>query len=109
MWETLHSIADWACFETQNLLEILRTRSQTRGVSCVFWEAERLSQSVECARNKVLSRTAPQSLRIISLDAGLRVDGILALDLRDMVIEVLRSTDNKVQPKHTSHHVTGSS
>ena len=31
---------------------------------------------------------------IISLDAGLRMDGILALDLWDVVIEVLRSTND---------------
>ena len=35
------------------------------------------------------------------------MDGFSALDLWDMVIEVLRSTNNKVQPKHTSHQETG--
>ena len=30
------------------------------------------------------------------------MDGLLALDLWDIVIEVLRSTNNNVQPKHTS-------
>ena len=44
---------------------------------------------------------------IISLDAGLRMDGLPALDLWDMVIEVLRSTNNNIQPKHTSHQETG--
>ena len=39
---------------------------------------------------------------IISVDAGLRMDGLFALDLWDIVIEVLRSTNNTVQPKHTS-------
>ena len=34
------------------------------------------------------------------------VDGLLALDLWDMVMEVLHSTKNKVQPKHTSHQET---
>ena len=36
---------------------------------------------------------------IISLDAGLRMDGILALDLWDIVIEVLRSTNNTARQK----------
>ena len=40
-----------------------------------------------------VSHSATES-EIISLDAGLRVDGLLALDLWDMVIEVLRSTNN---------------
>ena len=38
-------------------------KSTSGGVSCVLWEAEHLSQSVGCARNKLLSRTAPQSSR----------------------------------------------
>ena len=32
---------------------------------------------------------------IISLDAGLRMDGITALDLWDVVMEVLHSSNNK--------------
>ena len=34
------------------------------------------------------------------------MDGLLALDLWDTVIDVLPSTNNKVQPKHTSHQET---
>ena len=48
-----------------------------------------------------------QESEIISLDAGLRMDGLLALDLWDIVIEVLRSTSNNVEPKHTSIQETG--
>ena len=44
---------------------------------------------------------------IISLDAELCMDGLLALELCDMVIEVLLSTDNEAQSKHTSHQETG--
>ena len=36
------------------------------------------------------------------MDAGLRMDRSLALDLWDIVIEVLRSTDNSVKPGHDS-------
>ena len=42
----------------------------------------------------------------MSLDAGLRMDGLLALDLWDIVIEVLRSTNNNVQPKRASMQET---
>ena len=38
---------------------------------------------------RVLSHSSTES-EIISLDAGLRMDGLLALDLQDIVIEVLR-------------------
>ena len=43
----------------------------------------------------------------ISLGAVLRMDGLPALDLWNIVIEVLRSTNNKAQPKHPSHQETG--
>ena len=71
-------------------------------VSCVFLEVEQ----VFLQETKLLSRTVLQSLRL-SLDAGLRLDGLLALDLWDTVIEVLRSTNNTVQPIHNSIQETG--
>ena len=43
----------------------------------------------------------------ISLDAGLRMDGSLALDLWDIVIEVLCSTNNTVKPNHDGIQETG--
>ena len=59
-----------------------------------------------CKKQTSVSHSSTQS-EVISLDAALRVDGFLALDLWDIVIAVLRSTNNKVQPKHTSHQETG--
>ena len=41
------------------------------------------------------------------MDAGLRMDGLPALDLWDIVIEVLRSANNTVQPKHNNIQETG--
>ena len=59
-----------------------------------------------CKKQTAVSHSSTES-EVIPLDAGLRMDGLLALDLWDIVIEVLRSTNNKVQPKHTSHQETG--
>ena len=39
---------------------------------------------------------------IISLDAGLRMDELPALDIWDIVIEVVRTTKDNIQPGHTS-------
>ena len=61
-----------------------------------------------CKKQTSGSHSSTES-EIISLGAGLRMEGLLALDLWDMVIEVLRSTNNKVQPKHTSHQETDAS
>ena len=102
MWETRHSIADWVCFKTQTLLEILRTQNQPQEVSCVFWKQNICPSQLDVQETDFC--LAPE---IISLDAGFRMDGIPALDLWGMVIEVLRSSDNKVQSKHTSHQETG--
>ena len=81
MWETRHSVVVWVCFKTQTLLVVLRTQNQLQEVSCVFLEVEHLFQSVGCARNRLLSRTVLQESETISLDARLRMDGILALNL----------------------------
>ena len=42
MWETRHSIVDWVCCKTQNLLATLRTRNQPHEETCVSLEAEHL-------------------------------------------------------------------
>ena len=59
-----------------------------------------------CKKQTSVSHSSTES-EIISLDAGWRMDGLLALDLWDMVIEVLRSTNNNVQLKHTRHQEIG--
>ena len=43
---------------------------------------------------------SPTGSEIISLGAGLRMDSLLALDLWDLVIEVLGMTQKQNQPKH---------
>ena len=70
-------------------------------------EVELLSQSVGCARNKHrFSHSSTESEVIISLDAALCMDGLPALDLWDIVIEVLRTTEDNIQPNHTSNKET---
>ena len=64
MWETLHNNADWDCFGTLTLREILKTQNRPQEVSCVFLEAEHLFQSVRCARNKLLFRTVQRNVRL---------------------------------------------
>ena len=46
-----------------------------------------------CKKQTSVSYSSTES-EIISLDAGLRMDGPFAVDLWDVVIEVLRSTNN---------------
>ena len=59
------------------------------------------------SRNKLLFRKALQNLKSFLWMLDYVWDGSLALDLWDMVNEVLHSTNNNVQPKHTSIQKTG--
>ena len=59
-----------------------------------------MCQEVGCARNRNQFHTVPQHAEIISLDAVLRMDGIPALTLWDLVKEMFHSVPNKIeQPK----------
>ena len=57
-----------------------------------------------CKKKTSVSHSSTES-EIISLGAGLRVDGIPALDLWALVIEVLHSSAN--QPKKSKENVQG--
>ena len=102
MWETWHSTAELGYFKTPTLQATLRIKSKPQEMSCVFLELAHLFQSAGCAKNKHQFLMAPLSLKSFLLDAGLRLDGLPALDLWDIGIEVLRTTKDNIQPGHTS-------
>ena len=99
MWEHGTALRTWVCSKTQTLLDTLKTRNQPQEESCVFLETEHLSSPNVHETNCCLAQ-----FYIVGdyfMDAGLRMVGLLALDLWDVVTEVVRSTSNTVQPKHT--------
>ena len=61
MWETLQNNANWDCFKTPTLQEILRTRNLLQVELSVFSEATRSFQPDGCVRNKLRFRTAQQN------------------------------------------------
>ena len=61
MWETLPNNADWDCFKTPILQEILRIQSLRQVEHCAFSEVIRLFQPVGCLRNKLQFRTVQQN------------------------------------------------
>ena len=67
------------------------SKSTSGGVLCIFGRRTFVLVSWMCKKQSSVSHTESE---IISLDAGLRMDWLPALDLWDMVIEVLRSTNN---------------
>ena len=54
-----------------------------------------------CKKQTSVSHSSKES-EVLSLDAGLRMDRLLALHLWDIVIKVLRTTKDNIQPGHTS-------
>ena len=93
MWETLPNTADWDCFKTPILQEILRTRKSTSGGAlCILGSHTFDPISWMCKKQTAVSHSSTES-EIISLDAGLRLDGIPALDLWDLIVSVLGNTN----------------
>ena len=87
MWQTRLRIVDWVHSNTQTLLATLRTQNQPPEVLCMF--ASRTFVPISWMRKKQTSVShSSTDSEIISLDAGLRMDGLPALDLWDVVIKV---------------------
>ena len=94
MWETQHNIADLDCSKTLVLQETLKTQiSTSRGVLCIFGSHTFVPISWTRKKQTSVPHSSTEA-EIISLDAGLRMDGIPALTLRDLVIEVFPSEPN---------------
>ena len=89
MWETLTNSADWDCFKTPILQEILRIQNLLQVEHYAFNGSHTfLPMSWMCKKQTSVSHISTES-EIISLDAGLRLDGIPALGLWDLIVAVL--------------------
>ena len=73
------------------------SKSTSGGVLCIFGSRTHVPVSWMCKKQIAVSRSCTES-EIISLDAGLRMDVLPALDLLDIVFEVLRSTKTLSNP-----------
>ena len=102
------SIAEWNCVKTPILRENLEdSKSTSGGTLCVFGSHTFVPKSWMCKKQTTVSHSFTES-DIISLDAGLRMDGLPALDLWDVVIEVLRSSNSTKTPtNHQQETVRG--
>ena len=89
MCETLPNNADWDCFETPILQDILRIQNLLRVEHSAFFGSHTFVPiSWMCKKQTSVSHSSTE-LEIISLDAGLRLEGIPALDLWDLIVTVL--------------------
>ena len=106
MWETRLSIVHWVLSKAQILLETLKTKSTSGGIFLFFLEVEHVFPLFGCKSETSVSRSSTES-EIISLDAGLRMDGLTALDFWDVVIEVLHYSKKETssgKPLAKFHH-----
>ena len=82
------------------------SKSNSGGTLCVFGCHTFVPISWMCKKQTAVSHSSTES-EIISLDTGLRLDGILALDLWDLIVSVLgnvsRVSDGSGQPDSDVH------
>ena len=79
----LQNNAGWDCFK--NLED---SKSTSGGTLCVFGSHTFVPISWMCKKQTSVSHSSTES-EIISLDAGLRLDGIPVLHLWDLIVSVL--------------------
>ena len=90
-------MATWPSPSPTHLAGYLEDSKSTSGGSlCIFGSHTFVPVSWVCKKQTCVSHSSTE-LQIVSLDAGLRMDGIPALDLWDLVIYVLHSNPNQKQ------------
>ena len=72
------------------------SKSTSGGILCIFGSQTFVPTSWMCKTQTSVSHSSTES-EIVSLDAGLLMDGISALDLWDLVIEALHSSSNRAK------------
>ena len=82
------------------------SKSTSGGVLCISGSRTLVVISWMCKKQTSVSHSSTES-ELISLDAGLRIDGLPALDLWDLVIEVQRTTHGIPKPTQASTRETG--
>ena len=107
MWVILPNNADWDCFQDSDFAGDLEdSKSTSGGTSCVFGSHTFVPISWMCKKQTAVSHSSTES-KIISLDTGLRLDGLPALEPWDLIVSVLgnvsRVSDGSGIPESDVH------
>ena len=94
-------------FQDSDFAGDLEDSKSTSGVTlCIFGSHTFVPISLMCKKQTAVSHSSTES-EIISLDTGLRLDGLLALELWDLIVSVLgnvsRVSDRSGQPDNDVH------
>ena len=101
MWEILPSNADWGLFQDSDFAGDLEdSKSTSGGTLCIFGSHTFVPISWMCKKQTSVSHSSTES-EIISLDTGLRLDGKPAVDLWDLIVEVLGNTHHDIENGET--------
>ena len=88
MWVILLNNADWGLFQDSDFAGDLEdSKSASAGTLCVFGSHTFVPISWMCKKQTAVSQSSTES-EIISLDTGLRLDGLPALELWDLIVSV---------------------
>ena len=96
-WATRLSFVDGFFQDSDFAGDLDDSKSTSGGTLCIFGSRTFVPISWMCKKQTSVSHISTES-EIILLDAALRMDGLPALGLWDVVIEVLRSTKNTKTP-----------
>ena len=107
MWEILPNNADWDCFKILTSREILKIHNPLRVEHYVYLVVITFVPiSWMCKKQTAVSHSTTES-DIISLDTGLRLDGLPALELWNLTVSVLgnvsRVSDRSGKPESDDH------
>ena len=86
----MQNSADWDCFKTPILQDLEDSKSISGGTLCIFGSHTFVPISWMCKKQAAVSHNSTE-FEIISLDTGLRLDGLLALELWDLIVCVFGS------------------
>ena len=105
MWVILLNNAGWDCFKTPIFAGDLEdSKTTSGGTLCVFGSHTFVPISWMCKKQTAVSHSSTES-GFISLDTGLRLDGLPALELWDLIVSVFGSvtqtSDRTVRPVDT--------
>ena len=94
-------------FQDSDFAGVLKTQNQNQAEFCAFLEVEHLYRSVGCARSKRQCLTAPQNPRSYRWMLVCEWMVLPALDLWDLVIEVLGMNHRIPKPTQACTRETG--
>ena len=106
MWRIKLKIANLVYSRTLHLQATWEIQNQRQEVYCAYLDHTHLFQFRGCARSKPQFLSGSAESEIISLDAGLRVDGLPALQFGECVLETSSSKPDMGNPeRHTREKV----